>query len=110
MSQSIYKVYFAKYKEPWYKLTSEERNKLWELDAAALKQVGAERIVDCESVWANEQWLGWGVEKFPDIEAFHKYAVILVNLNWFEYFDSITYLGTDYHRSSTKSNLHATIL
>ena len=95
MAQPIYKVYFAKFKEPYYKLTTEERNKRGEQDEAALKQVGAERIVTCVSVWANEQWLGWGVEKFPDIEAVQKYTEILYNMNWFEYVDSITYLGTE---------------
>ena len=95
MAQPIYKVFFAKFKEPYYKLTTEVRNKLEEQGAAALKQVGAESIVACMSVWANEQWLGWGVEKYPDIEAVQKHAMILYELNWFEYFESKTYLGTE---------------
>ncbi len=28
MAQPIYKVWFMKYKDPWYKLTKEEQNKL----------------------------------------------------------------------------------
>jgi hypothetical protein len=95
MAQPIYKVFFIKFKEPYYKLTKEEQNKFGEQGAAALKQVGAESIVACMSVWANEQWLGWGVEKYPDIEALQKYTKTLYDLNWFEYFDSITYLGTE---------------
>jgi hypothetical protein len=95
MAQPIYKVFFMKYKEPYYKLTTEERNKLEEQAEAALKQVGAERILACASVWANEQWLGWGVEKYPDIEAVQKHEMNLYGLNWFEYFDSKTYLGTE---------------
>jgi hypothetical protein len=95
MAQPIYSVFFLKYKEPYYKLTTDERNKLGEQGEAALKQVGAERIVACMSFWANEQWLGWGVEKYPDIEAVQKHAMALYDLNWFNYFDSITYLGTE---------------
>jgi hypothetical protein len=95
MAQPIYKVFFMKYKEPFYKLTTEEQNKLQAQGEAALKQVGAERIVACMSFWTNEQWLGWGVEKYPDIEAVQKHAMALYDLKWFEYFDSITYLGTE---------------
>jgi hypothetical protein len=95
MAQPIYKVFFLKFKEPYYKLTTEEKNKLGAQDEEALKQVGAEHIVSCVSVWANEQWLGWGVEKFPDIEAVQKHTMKLYELNWFEYFESKTFLGTE---------------
>jgi hypothetical protein len=95
MAQPIFVVFFAKFKEPYYKLTKAEQDKLDEQSTAALKQVGAERIVACMSFWANEKWLGWGVEKYPDIEAVQKHAMILYELNWFEYFESKTYLGTE---------------
>jgi hypothetical protein len=95
MAQPIYVVFFVKWKEPYYKLTTEEQNKLGEQGEAALKQVGGEHIVTCMSFWANEQWLGWGVEKYPDIEAVQKHAMALYDLNWFNYFDSMTYLGTE---------------
>jgi hypothetical protein len=95
MAQPIYVVFFVKWKEPYYKLTTEEQNKLGEQGDAALKQVGGERIVTCMSFWANEKWLGWGVEKYPDIEAVQKHSTALYELNWFNYFDSITYLGTE---------------
>jgi hypothetical protein len=95
MAQPIYVVFFVKWKEPYYKLTTEEQNKLGEQGEAALKQVGGEHIVTCMSFWANEQWLGWGVEKYPDIEAVQKHAMALYDLNWFNYFDSTTTLGTE---------------
>ena len=95
MAGPIYVVFFAKWKEPYYKLTKEEQDKLGEQGEAALKQVGGEHIITCMSSWANEQWLGWGVEKYPDIEAVQKHAMALYDLNWFNYIDSITYLGTE---------------
>jgi hypothetical protein len=95
MSQPIYKAYLLKYKGPWYKLTAEQQNKLIAQSAESLKQIGAELIVLCTCVWASEEWLGWGVEKYPHIEAVQKHAEKLLSLNWFEYFESKTYLGTE---------------
>jgi hypothetical protein len=95
MAQPIYKVWFAKYKEPWYKLTTEEQNKLAAQDAESLKQVGGELIMMRMSVWSSEEWLAWGVEKYPDIEAVQKHAMNLFALNWFQYVDGKTYLGTE---------------
>ena len=95
MAQPIYKVWFMKYKESWYKLTTEEQNKLMAQNAESLKQVGAEHIISCASVWSSEEWLAWGVEKYPDIEAVQKHAMALYDLKWFEYVESKTYLGTE---------------
>jgi len=95
MAQPIYKVWLMKYKEPWYKLTTEEQNKLNEQNQESLKQVGGESIMMCMSVWASEEWLGWGVEKYPNIEAVQKHTENLFNLNWFEYIESNTYLGVE---------------
>jgi len=95
MAQPIYKVWLMKYKEPWYKLTTEQQNKLNEQNQESLKQVGGESIMMCMSVWASEEWLGWGVEKYPNIEAVQKHTENLFNLNWFEYIESSTYLGVE---------------
>lgn len=95
MAQPIYKVYLLKYKEAWYKLTPEEQNKLLAQNAESLKEIGAELLILCASVWSSEEWLGWGVEKYPDIEAVQKHANNLFSWNWFEYIESKTYLGTE---------------
>jgi hypothetical protein len=93
MSQPIYKVWFMRYKESWYKLTTEEQNELMAKNQEALKQDGGETIMTCASVWSSEEWLAWGVEKYPDIEAVQKHAENLFNLKWFEYTESKTCLG-----------------
>ena len=95
MAQPIYKVWFMNYKEPWYQLTTEEQNKFMADIEESLKQVGGELITICISVWSSEEWLGWGVEKYPDIEAVQKHAENLFNMNWFKYIESKTYLGTE---------------
>ncbi len=95
MAQPIYKVWFMKYKEPWYKLTKEEQKELVAKDTESLKQVGCELIMMRFSAWSSEEWLGWGVEKYPDIEAVQKHAMNLDEMNWFEYIESKTYLGVE---------------
>jgi hypothetical protein len=95
MAGPIYKVWFMKYKEPWYKLTTEEQNKLMQQNQESMKQVGCELMMMCASVWSSEEWLGWGVEKYADIEAVQKRGEDLYNMKWFEYIESITYLGTE---------------
>ena len=95
MAQPIYKVWFMKYKEPWYKLTTEEQNKLVAKNAESLKQLGAEVVMMRVCLWSSEEWIAWGVEKYPDIEAVQKHAMSLFSLKWFQYVESKTYLGVE---------------
>lgn len=99
MAGPIYKVWFMKYKEPWYKLTTEEQNKLMAQNQESGKQAGIEYIMVCGSVWSSEEWLAWGIEKYPDIESVQKHADNLYNMNWFEYIESKSYLGVEMPQS-----------
>jgi hypothetical protein len=96
MSKPIYKVFLMNLKDTWHELTPEEQKELGEKVYQALKEVGGERVIACESAWCSENYLGWGVEKFPDIEAVHKHAELLSKLNHYKYIDSTSYLGTEY--------------
>ena len=96
MAQPVYKLFLLRYTEAWYQLTPEEQNKLMAQNAESLKQVGAELVVLCASVWASEEWLGWGVEKYPDLEAVQTHANNLFGWNWFKYIESKTYLGSEF--------------
>jgi hypothetical protein len=84
-----------KYKEAWYKLTQEEQDKLMAQNVESVKQVSAESITMCVCAWCLEEWLGWGVEKYPDMEALQKHIMVLFNIKRFEFIDSKTYLGTE---------------
>jgi hypothetical protein len=64
-------------------------------DQASLKQVGAELIIMCSSSWSSEEWLGWGVEKYPNIEAVQQHVQDLYGLKWFMYIESKSYLGVE---------------
>jgi hypothetical protein len=94
MNQPVYKVWLVKGKEAWYALSPEEQNKLMEKVGQTLVEVGGEHVISCSSVWASENYQYWGVDKFPDIEAAQKHAELLMELNWFRYADSTSYLGT----------------
>jgi hypothetical protein len=95
MAQEIYKVWFMKYKEPWYKLSKEEQDALMAKNMESAKQCGVELVMLRACGWASEEWLAWGVEKYPDLEAVQKHANNLFSLNWFEYIESKTYLGVE---------------
>ena len=99
MSKPIYKVFLINLKEAYHELSPEEQKKLGEKSFQALEEVGGERVIACDSAWCSENYLGWGVEKFPDIEAVHKHTELLSKLNWFRYFESASYLGTEWQGS-----------
>ena len=95
MTQPVCKVWFSKYREAWYKLTTEEQEALNAQVAASLKSVGGEMMMLRYCVWSSEEWLAWGVEKYPSIEAIQQHALNLYGLKWFMYIESKTYLGAE---------------
>ncbi len=99
MAQPIYKLYMFKPAEAWYQLSEKKKNAHIAQLRKALKKVGGKEIVACFSGWNSEQYLGWGVERFPDIEAVQKHHALLVTLNWFRYFESNSCLGTEIPKS-----------
>lgn len=94
MAQPIYKFFMAKPSQAGYKVAQEEQQKVFAKVEEALEKVGGKRVIACDSGWASEQWTFWGVEEYPDIEALQKYTELLNELNWFQYVDSFTLLGT----------------
>jgi hypothetical protein len=94
MAKPIFKLFIGKPTEAWYQLSEEERNSRLEKVNALLEQVGGKRVVLCDSSWTSEQWLIFGVEEFPDIEAVQSYSEALNKLSWFRYIESMTLLGT----------------
>jgi uncharacterized protein (DUF1330 family) len=96
MAQPIYKVWMMNYTDAWYKLSPEEQNAYGAKVEQALKEVGGERLIVCVSVWSSENYLAWGVEKFPSIEAVQKFTESLLALGQYKYIQSNSYLGTEY--------------
>ena len=79
----------------WLQLPEAERNSLWEKVDKVFKEVGGERTMMCDSSWSSEEHPGFFIEIFPDIEALQKFTAYLNELNFLQYFDVITVVGTE---------------
>ena len=90
----IFKFWQATFNEAWYQLSTEEQGQRLAKVQAALEQVGGKAVVLCDSSWSNEEWSGFGVEEFPDIEAVQKHTQLLNELNWNRYLRGTSMLGT----------------
>ncbi len=102
MARAIYKNFMFKPTEAWYQLSEQKKTKIKNQLAQGLKKVGGKEIIMCFSGWESEQYLGWGVESFPSIEAVQKHHALLVDLDWFRYFESNSYLGTEVPKAGSK--------
>lgn len=73
MSQSVYLLVPAKGPtEAWYKLSKEDRDKLW-LEVLDIDQrAGAKWHISCNSRWADEETYNWSVIEYPSMEAYQK--------------------------------------
>jgi hypothetical protein len=80
--------------EAWYRSNPAEQEALLKQVDEALDEAGGKRVVDCNSQWASDRWMGSGVEEFPSLEAQQKHTELLSALNWFRYIDADTLLGT----------------
>jgi hypothetical protein len=96
MAQPIYKVALVNYTNAFYELSPDERDKLGAKVEQALKEAGGERIVVCTSAWCSENYGGWVVEKFPDIESVQKFTQLLWEFDWYRYIEVNSYLGIEY--------------
>jgi hypothetical protein len=95
MAQEIYKVWLMKYTDAWYRLSPEEQANHMAKIMEALKQVGGEEVMMRTSAWSSEKWLGWGVEKFPSIEAVQQHTLLLFQLKHYLYIEGESYLGIE---------------
>lgn len=55
-------------------MSEEEKKGLWEKLAKKYEELGIRTIIECKSNWSNEEWVGFGVEEFPDMRAVQKLA------------------------------------
>jgi hypothetical protein len=75
-------------------LTKEEETQLWAVHNESEKRTGAQMVLYCKSAWANEEYLGFGVTAYPNIEACQVNRDDLEKINWPLYFMSFSILGT----------------
>jgi len=93
MAEPIYKLWMSKVTEAWYQLSDEEQNSHSAKITEAFERVGGKVVLICTPAWSSEQWLLFGIEEFPDIEAVQKHTQDLFELNHFRYFESTSMLG-----------------
>ena len=94
MSETVYKlVIFRGYKEAWYQLSKEEQDRVWAAVEEADKQAGGQIVMFCDSRWADEAVTGWGVVRYPNVEAVQQFASS--DLEWWRYAITETFLGTE---------------
>jgi hypothetical protein len=94
MTGPVYKMFRARWKEPWFALSKEEQDALTAKVIDALKQAGGKEVIFCNSAWSSEQWWAFGVEEFPDLEAVQQHTRLLQELDWMRYVEAETLLGT----------------
>src|SRR6185436_14746358 len=94
MTGPIYEMFRVGGNEAWYQLSKEQQDALFAKVDEGRKSVGGKVLISCDSSWNSEQWLFWGVEEFPSLEAVQGFTRCLMELNWFRYVESDILLGT----------------
>jgi hypothetical protein len=74
--------------------TKEQTATRWAKWRESADRTGALGVLYCDSYWANEDYLGFGVVAYPNVEARQAHATDLLKLNWTLYYSAFTLLGT----------------
>ena len=96
----VYKMFQMKWTEAWYQLSEDEQSALLDKVTEAREKVGGSVVILCDGTWSNEEWLGFGVEEFPSVEAVQQHSKLLDELNWMRYIDSRSMIGTEWQPPS----------
>jgi hypothetical protein len=99
MAGPVYKLWMFRYTDAWYQLSEEERGAHYSKLLETYEKVGGKMVIACESAWSSEQWLMFGLDEFPDIEAAQKFAQLLIEQDHFRYIESVSMLGTKWEPS-----------
>jgi hypothetical protein len=95
MSQPVYKVFIVQgFTEAWYQLSKDEQDTIWSKMEEIAKKAGVKQILTCNSHWANEESVAWGVEEYPDMETVQKVTKEQEELGWYRYITAKSILGT----------------
>ena len=95
MNEPIYKLFLARPKPEWCKLSKKEQEAYLEKLQASIGKVGGKIVIYCDSSWSNEQWPIFGIEEYPNLDAVRKHAELHAELHWpYEFLDAFSILGT----------------
>jgi len=94
-SKPIIRLFFAKIKEEFTKLSEEEKMAFMSKDRENLDALGMKAVSMIDCSWSNEEWDYIGVEQWPNKEAIVKREIFeSKELELSKYVESKTYLGT----------------
>ncbi len=95
MSKPVYLLFQVHgFTEAWYQLSKEEQNNLWSKSEEIDKSIGAKRSSRAILVGQMRAALFWGVEEYPDMDAYQKNIEELEKLEWWRYISAKSILGT----------------
>jgi hypothetical protein len=89
----LYRVFLMKYTEAWYALSQAEQDQWVTKLGQAHEQFGSKAIMIATSAWAGEEFLAWGVESFPSLEALQGRTLAVNDMGWFKYASATSLLG-----------------
>lgn len=96
MSQAIRILTKVKgFTEAWYQLSEDERQSWWDQLGAITDRAGGKWLVMCDSRWANEECMAWGVLEFPTLEAAQQAVADNEKAGWYRYVVATTLLGSE---------------
>ena len=99
MTRPIYVLFLARPKEAWFQLSQEEQDELMAKNRAALDKVGVEEVVMCDASWSSEQWMFFGVHKFPSLDALKQHSDDRNAMQWHRYVYAENVLGVDWDQA-----------
>jgi hypothetical protein len=91
-------------------LSAAQQKELTDQEAAASKRVGAVNLLYCDSTWANEAYIGWGVTQFPDVAARIQSTREMLQFGWFRVLDSFSILAAADFRSRLSKEEEAAMM
>lgn len=95
MAGKIYNLFLIRrMTERWLRLAPDDQQALLSKIDESLTATGGRRVVACDAYWCDEAYRGFGVEEFPDFDAWRRYADMREQLDWYSYVDSWSLLGT----------------
>ncbi len=93
-SKPIIKLYLTRPSEAWYSLDPLRAELIDKQVQNSLRDVGGKKILACSVFWATEAWTGFGIERYPSLDAVWGRDDVLDMIPWDRYINSWSVLGT----------------
>ena len=93
MDTPLYKVYLLRRLPSYYQAQPEDINALRSAMALHQRELGVRDLFNGGTAWSNERYEFFGVEFYPNLNAVQEYTRRLMELKFYQYFDTESYLG-----------------